>query len=122
MWSEMGTSSETTVSSQEKPLPVSLSADIAAELYRDGRAVIIDVRQDWELEEMRVPDSIHIPLGELPQRMDEVPTDQRVVLLCRSGNRSGQALTMLSEEGFDNVHNLMGGITTWHSQGHPVEP
>mgnify|MGYP006309651299 CR=1 FL=1 len=112
---------EVGTASQDEALPANLSPEMVADLHGEGDVVIVDVRQDWEYEDVRVPGSLLIPLDELPERTDEVPTDQTVVLLCRSGNRSSQALRLLNDEGFDNVHNLVGGITVWEQQGHPVE-
>jgi rhodanese-related sulfurtransferase len=112
---------EVGTTSQNEALPANLSPAAVADLHSEGDIVIVDVRQDWEYEQVRVPGSLLIPLDALLERKDEVPTDQTVVLLCRSGNRSSQALGLLSDEGFDNVHNLVGGITAWEQQGHPVE-
>jgi phage shock protein E len=117
----IGTTTEVGTTSQDEALPANLSPAVVADLHSEGGVVIVDVRQDWEYEEVRVLGSLLIPLDELPERTDEVPTDQRVVLLCRSGNRSSQALRLLNDEGFDNVHNLVGGIMAWEQQGHPVE-
>jgi rhodanese-related sulfurtransferase len=114
------TTSDVVVSSRSEELPANLSVKRAAQLYSKGKVVIVDVRQDWEYEDVHVDDSILIPLDELSGRTDEIPTDQPVVILCRSGNRSSQALRQLENEGFDNVHNLVGGITAWEQQGYPV--
>lgn len=116
-----GTISETSSGSHDQRFPTNLSPAAVAELRNEGKVVVVDVRQDWEYEAVRVPDSVLIPLDELPARIGEVPSGQRVVLICRSGNRSSQALRLLTEEGFDNVHNLVGGITAWEQQGYPVE-
>ncbi len=117
----VGVVSDVAVSAQNEALPANVSSKQVAELYRQGEVVIVDVRQAWEYEDVHVEDSILIPLDELSERTDEVPTDQPVILLCRSGNRSGQALRLLENAGFDNVHNLVGGITAWEQQGYPVE-
>jgi len=53
--------------------------------------------------------------------MSEIPTDKTVILTCRSGNRSGQATDFLRENGYDNVHNMAGGINDWKSAGLDVE-
>jgi rhodanese-related sulfurtransferase len=106
---------------QDEGLPVNISPGKAAELHDEEQVAIVDVRENWEYEAGHVPDSILIPLGDLSERIDEVPRDRPVILICRSGNRSGQALRFLESEGFDNVHNLVGGITAWEAQGHPIE-
>ena len=117
----VGSDSSASMVPKSEGLPVNISPRKAAELHDEEKVAIVDVRENWEYEAGHVPDSILIPLGDLPERIDEVPRDRPVVLICRSGNRSGQALRFLESEGFDNVHNLVGGITAWEAQGHPIE-
>ena len=92
-----------------------------AELNARGAITVIDVREDWEFAEGHVPGATLIPLGSLPDRADEIPTDKPVVLVCRSGNRSGQAFRFLSGEGYDNVSNMTGGMNDWSAAGLDVE-
>lgn len=74
--------------------------------------VLIDVREPNEYEFANIEGTL-IPLGEIADRKDEVPTDKRVVIMCRSGGRSGQAVAMLEAAGWTNVENLSGGILAW---------
>jgi len=60
-------------------------------------------------------------LGELANRTDEVPTDVPVVMVCRSGNRSAQAVQILQKAGFTNIHNMTGGMIAWNQAGYLVE-
>ncbi|MCB0081656.1 MAG: rhodanese-like domain-containing protein [Caldilineaceae bacterium] len=53
--------------------------------------------------------------------MSEIPTDKEVIVACRSGNRSSQVVEYLRQQGYDNVHNLQGGILAWQQAGLPVE-
>ncbi len=92
-----------------------------AELVAENRAIVIDVREAWEFEAGSIPAATLIPLGTLSDRLDEVPTDQPVVLVCRVGNRSGEAYRFLSRLGFTNVHNMVGGMVAWEAAGHDVE-
>ncbi|MCB0179289.1 MAG: rhodanese-like domain-containing protein, partial [Anaerolineae bacterium] len=62
-----------------------------------------------------------IPMGEVTNRLDEIPKDKTVILTCRSGNRSGQVTDFLRNNGFDNVHNMTGGIVAWENAGLAVE-
>ena len=71
---------------------------------------IVDVRQPGELHDGTLPGAINIPLGELPGRVGELDPTRRVLLLCRSGNRSGQAARWLAAQGFVDVVNLSGGM------------
>jgi rhodanese-related sulfurtransferase len=83
--------------------------------------VVIDVREDWEYEAGHIPGATLIPLAQIPGRMSEIPTDKTVIAVCRSGNRSGQATQFLRQQGFDNVHNMQGGMLTWEQNGYETE-
>ena len=78
---------------------------------------LLDVREGFEYMVSNL-DGEHIPLGDLPSRVDEIKNnkDSEVVVMCRSGGRSGKALEFLEKEGFSNVHNLKGGITAWSKE------
>jgi rhodanese-related sulfurtransferase len=52
--------------------------------------------------------------------MNEIPTDKTVIVTCRTGNRSGQAVDFLRQNGFENVHNMQGGIVAWEQAGYEV--
>lgn len=71
---------------------------------------IVDVREPFELRDGTLPGAVNIPLGELPARLGELDPARRVLLLCRSGNRSGQAARWLGQQGFVDVVNLSGGM------------
>jgi rhodanese-related sulfurtransferase len=62
-----------------------------------------------------------IPLGQLTQRVDELPRDRPLVMVCRSGARSAQATVLLQRAGFERVANLNGGMLRWRADGHAVE-
>ena len=82
---------------------------------------MIDVREQWEYDEGHIPGITLIPMGEVTNRLDEIPKDKTVILTCRSGNRSGQVTDFLRNNGFDNVHNMTGGIVAWENAGLAVE-
>ena len=75
---------------------------------------LLDVREDAELEENKIKNHPlhHIPLGEIPMRHKELPEDKNIVIICRSGNRSGQACHYLMSLGY-KVTNLDGGMLNW---------
>ncbi len=75
-----------------------------------ANAQLIDVREPDEVATGTLPGAVNIPLGQLPDRVGELYVDRRVVLLCRSGGRSGQAAEFLVESGFVDVVNLTGGM------------
>ncbi len=99
--------------------PPEVDPEQASELIKQG-ALMVDVRETWELEQIRVADAVHIPLMELPRRMQELPQDRTLVMLCQSGGRSQQAARLLAASGYPDVLNLQGGILGWHHAGLPT--
>lgn len=102
-------------------LPADVTPKMVEELRATGAIVIIDVREPEEYAVGRIPGATLIPLGELAKRTSEVPTDKPVVMVCRSGNRSGQAVQILQKAGFTNVHNMTGGMNAWTAAGYVPE-
>ncbi len=88
---------------------------ISVEDLPDGVAVL-DVREPAEWDAGHVRDALHIPLMQLPARLTEVPSGQRVVCVCRVGARSAQATAFLTAHGIDAV-NLAGGLHAWQAAG-----
>jgi rhodanese-related sulfurtransferase len=76
----------------------------------DETTQFIDVREPDEVAQGTIPGTVNIPLGHVPSRLDELDRERRVVLLCRSGNRSAQAAEFLMGAGFTDVVNLAGGM------------
>lgn len=85
-------------------------------------AVIIDVREANEWAAGHAPNAVHIPLGDLPSRLADLPdTDAgTVAVTCRSGGRSSRAVAWLTQQGYD-VANLDGGMKAWESAGKPLQ-
>ncbi len=103
-------------------LPPNLPVEEVHALYTAGEVVLLDVREPWEYEEVHIPGALLIPLGELPDRLEEVPSDEDVIIVCRSGNRSDQARRYLTRQGFGNVSNMLGGMLDWRRAGYEVGP
>ena len=80
---------------------------------------ILDVREPDEVAQARIEGAQHIPLGSLAARLDEVPRDRTVYVICHVGGRSLQAAQYLEGNGFDAV-NVTGGIVGWYRAGLPV--
>lgn len=99
-----------------------LTAEQAEKWINEG-ALVIDVREPYEFAEGHIPQAKNIPLGELPRRLDKVPKDKRLVLVCRSGNRSSKAARFLLDQAYppDAIGNLEGGMLRWQAEGKPVE-
>ncbi|MFD1824350.1 MULTISPECIES: rhodanese-like domain-containing protein [Mumia] len=81
--------------------------------------VVLDVREDDEWAAGHIEGAVHIPLGELAARADEVPTGGQVLVYCHVGGRSARATAFLKERGVDAV-NLAGGVVAWHQAGRPL--
>ncbi|HML39127.1 MAG TPA: rhodanese-like domain-containing protein [Bellilinea sp.] len=97
-------------------LPKEITVAEAAQL-RDQGAFILDVREQDEWNDYHIPGATLIPLGELSSRLNEVPQDQTVVVVCRSGNRSASGRDILLNAGFTQVTSMAGGVSSWRSQG-----
>lgn len=115
--------------SQEQPAAeidlANLADDVdvqtVAAIKEDPGVIVLDVREQYEYDEGHIPGVTLIPMAEIPNRLSEIPTDKQVIVTCRSGNRSGQVTDFLREQGFDNVHNMTGGILAWQAAGLTVE-
>jgi len=88
-------------------------------LDQGERLALIDVREPAEWQINRLPGATLIPLGELPHRLAELPQTEPVVLYCKSGMRSAEALALVKQSGFANARHLGGGIVSW---GRTVDP
>lgn len=83
-------------------------------------ALVVDVREPDEWAAGHAPGALHIPLGEVPARLEELPeTDGPLPVICRSGNRSLRAAQWLAQQGFD-VANVEGGMRAWGSADKPM--
>ena len=97
-----------------------ISVEEAYTMYQNG-AFVLDVRTNDEWNEFHAPNTTLIPLDELASRINEVPRDREVVVVCRSGNRSQQGRDILLNAGFENVTSMTGGLNEWRSLGYPIE-
>jgi rhodanese-related sulfurtransferase len=84
---------------------------------------LLDVREDWELGLAPVPaELVHIPMGQIPDRLGELDPQKETVVICRSGGRSLQVARFLENQGFASVANLTGGILAWSRDVDPTIP
>ena len=81
-----------------------------------GGSWLLDVREQSEWDGGHSPDAHLIPMGQVMDRLDEIPTDSEIVVVCHSGYRSWQVTTALVSGGYDAV-NVAGGMEAWHSAG-----
>lgn len=103
------------------PLARDISVDEAYSKYQNG-AFVLDVRTVEEWNEYHAPNTTLIPLDELASRVNELPRDKEIVVVCRSGNRSQQGRDILLNAGFAQVTSMTGGLNEWRSKGYPIEP
>jgi rhodanese-related sulfurtransferase len=106
--------------------PQSTSAPGVIDVHEASRrqaagALLIDVRQPEEWNAGHAPYARLIPLGSMSARLAEIPQDRDVLLICRSGNRSGTAQRQLLQLGYEKVFNVSGGMNAWAGAGLPVE-
>ena len=94
----------------------------ATQLSNRENAIFLDIRDDGEYGGGHIPEAIHIPIRQLPDRIGELNKhkDCPVIAYCRSGNRSNGAGSVLKKHGFENVYNLSGGIAAWQKASLPV--
>ncbi|MDX1620668.1 MAG: rhodanese-like domain-containing protein [Nitriliruptorales bacterium] len=89
-----------------------------AAAHADG-GVVIDVREPFEYAQSHIPQATLLPLGEIPHRTNDLPADERVYVVCATGNRSLTAANFLRRAGIDAV-SVAGGTAAWERAGHPV--
>jgi rhodanese-related sulfurtransferase len=84
---------------------------------------LLDVREDWETTLAPVPSGIlHIPMGQIAERLGELDPNRETVVICRSGGRSADVARFLATQGFGSVYNLSGGILAWSRDLDPRIP
>jgi len=103
-------------------LPDEISVSQAHTKYGQEDVIFLDVREQYEWDEFHAPDATLIPLGELAARVNELPKDKEIVVVCRSGNRSQVGRDTLRAAGFTNVTSMAGGMNAWRDAGYPVAP
>src|SRR5215207_4947215 len=107
------------------PSPSSPTTPLTVDVHEAHRrqaagALLVDVRDPAEWQQGHAPGATLIPLFVLTQRLAEIPLDRDVLLICRSGNRSGSAQRQLQQRGYARVFNVSGGMNAWSSAGLPL--
>lgn len=97
-----------------------ISVDEAYQLYQEG-TFFLDVRTQEEWDDFHAPNSTLIPLDQLGSRLNELPQDEQIVVVCRSGNRSQAGRDILLSNGFEGATSMSGGLNEWRSAGYPIE-
>lgn len=112
-WTEMGR-----IGRKHNMLP----ANNAVRLMNDEKTIVIDVRDDSEIDTGMIQGAKHIPLADLTTRIGELEKfkSDPIIVYCRTGNRSGGACKTLTTAGFENVNNLEGGVMAWETASLPL--
>lgn len=87
-----------------------------------AKPVVLDVREPWEHEVCAIANSRLLPMQEIPARLQELPADSDIVVVCHHGMRSLQVANFLKQSGLERVFNLSGGIAAWAEQVDPDMP
>ena len=86
-----------------------------------SQPLVLDVREPAEFEQGHVPGAVSIPQADLALRLDELPRERELLVVCAGGTRSLRAAKFLKQVGFPNVTNMQGGTSGWIAAGHPTE-
>lgn len=97
-------------------------ADFVERRKAGEELTLLDVREPRELAVASVDGALHIPMAQLPSRLDELDRDRHIVVICHSGGRSQAVVGFLKHQGFEQVSNLAGGITRWSREVDPSIP
>jgi len=92
------------------------TAEVASLIDKGEKMVLLDVREPYEYKQSHIEGSMLIPLGSLSQNLDKLDKDDKIIVICRSGNRSVTASKILINNGFNNVSNMLGGMLGWEKR------
>lgn len=96
-------------------IPQITAEELRERLHAGEKLVLIDVREDDEVAHGMISGAQHIPMGEIPARTADIPEDQEVVFICRSGARSQRVCEYLQHQfGYRSIANLSGGMIDWY--------
>lgn len=101
--------------------PLEVDVVTAAQLHREG-ALLLDVREPFEIAVAAVAGSRHIPMRQIPEALPDLPRDRLILALCHHGGRSLRVTQFLRANGFEQVTNVAGGIDAWAQQIDPSLP
>ena len=104
-------------------VPLEIGVEELDRMRRAGEShVLLDIREPHELAISALSGSLDIPMGSVPERLDELPADATIAVLCRTGNRSMKVTMWLRQQGYDGATNVGGGINAWAERIDPSLP
>ncbi len=108
-------------SKEEDPYPHTVDNEGLESKLNDDNVTVLDVRESAEYAFKHIPGAKSIPMGELENRTDELDKDSNIYVVCRTGNRSDMASKLLTEKGFENVVNVVPGMSEWNGPSEEEE-
>ena len=87
----------------------------------EAGALLVDVREDFEWNAGHARGAVHLPMMQVPTRLDELPREAPIYLICATGNRSGRVAEYLTQNGFSRPINVRGGTVAWRRAGLPID-
>ncbi|WP_432833287.1 rhodanese-like domain-containing protein [Dactylosporangium sp. CA-092794] len=99
---------------RQPSIPTATVGDITDDAY------LLDVREDDEWAAGHAPGAVHVPMMQIPARIEEIPEDRDVYVVCRVGGRSARVVGFLMSNGRDRVVNVDGGMQSWEAAGRPM--
>ena len=104
-------------------IPTITPEEIKEKLEKGEKLNLIDVREEEEVLQGMIPEAKHIPMGEIPDSLDQLDKQKEYIFICRSGRRSENVCRYLQEQGY-KVRNMIGGMLAWSGEVKPkkIEP
>lgn len=108
---EIQTTENSNTTMEDYPLEIDVKQ--TNELLAKSDTVLLDVREGFERNICKIEDALHIPMNDIPNNLDKLPTDKHILVHCHHGGRSRNVMNYLHDNGFDKVSNVAGGIDAW---------
>lgn len=86
------------------------------------KPLLLDVREPWEFERCHIDGAVSMPMNGIPARLDDLPQDREIVVICHHGVRSFHVARFLDHNGFTRIINLTGGVDAWAKEADPTMP
>lgn len=96
-------------------IPVITAEELKAKLEKGEELLLVDVREDEEVEMGIIPQAKHIKMGAIPESLDQFEKDKEYIFICRSGRRSENVCAYLQDQGY-KVRNMVGGMLDWEGE------